>query len=102
MRRARVRPFFCLDAASRDAALRSLHTLESTPADAIDDQERAGELRRAVSALPPKQAEVVRLRFFADASLEEIAAATGCAPGTVKSRLHHALERLRAKNLRRE
>ena len=99
LRRARVRPFFCLDAASRDTALRRLRTLEGSPADAMDDRERAGELRRAVAALPPKHAEVIRLRFFADASLEEIAVATGCAPGTVKSRLHHALEKLRSKNL---
>ena len=97
LRRARVRPFFCLDAASRDAAWRRLRALEGSPADALAGRERAGELRRAVAALPPRQAEVVRLRFFADASLEEIAAATGCALGTVKSRLHHALERLRAK-----
>lgn len=100
LRRARVRPFFCLDAASRSVALERLHALGDSPADAIDGRERAGDLRRAVASLPPKHAEVIRLRFFADASLEEIAAATGCAPGTVKSRLHHALEKLRAKNLR--
>ena len=99
LRRARVRPFFCLDAAARDAALRRLHALEGSPPDDLDARERAGQVRRAVATLPAKHAEVVRLRFFAGASLEEIAAATGCALGTVESRLHHALEKLREVNL---
>jgi RNA polymerase sigma-70 factor (ECF subfamily) len=38
---------------------------------------------------------VVYLRFYVDDSLEGIAAALGCAVGTVKSRLFHALEKLR-------
>jgi DNA-directed RNA polymerase specialized sigma24 family protein len=35
------------------------------------------------------------LRFFEDASLSEIAALLECSVGTVKSRLHYALEKLR-------
>jgi len=38
---------------------------------------------------------VIELRFFAGASLGEIATLVGCPLGTVKSRLHHALEKLR-------
>ncbi len=55
-----------------------------------------GELLRAmVNALPARHREVVRLRFYAEASEAEIAGALGLSPGTVKSRLHHALEKLR-------
>jgi RNA polymerase sigma-70 factor (ECF subfamily) len=39
---------------------------------------------------------VIVLRFYADLSLEQIAEQTGERLGTVKSRLHYALEALRA------
>jgi RNA polymerase sigma-70 factor (ECF subfamily) len=51
-------------------------------------------LRAIVSALPPKHREVIRLRFYADASEAEMASALGISVGTVKSRLHHALKKL--------
>lgn len=46
--------------------------------------------------LPLAQREVIQLRFFAGESLAGIATATGVPEGTVKSRLFHALNRLRA------
>jgi RNA polymerase sigma-70 factor (ECF subfamily) len=52
-----------------------------------------------VASLPEEHRLVVELRFFAGATLEEIAAALGCPLGTVKSRLHHALEKLRQMHL---
>ena len=52
-------------------------------------------LRAMLTALPARHREVVRLRFYADASEAEIATALGISPGTVKSRLHHALTKLR-------
>ena len=52
-------------------------------------------LRGMVAALPVRHREVIRLRFYAEASEAEIAVALGISPGTVKSRLHHALEKLR-------
>lgn len=51
-------------------------------------------LRSIVAALPPKHREVIRLRFYADASEAETARALGISVGTVKSRLHHALKKL--------
>jgi RNA polymerase sigma-70 factor (ECF subfamily) len=52
-------------------------------------------LQAMLMALPTRHREVVRLRFYADASEAEIAIALGISRGTVKSRLHHALEKLR-------
>ena len=52
-------------------------------------------LRTALEALAPDFREAIALRFFADLSLERIAAAQDVPLGTVKSRLHGALARLR-------
>jgi len=52
-------------------------------------------LRAALGALAPEFREAVALRFFADLSLDEIATCQGVPTGTVKSRLHTALARLR-------
>jgi RNA polymerase sigma-70 factor (ECF subfamily) len=49
--------------------------------------------------LPEKHREIIQLRFFEDASLPDMAAVLGCSVGTVKSRLHHALEKLRKMKL---
>jgi RNA polymerase sigma-70 factor (ECF subfamily) len=52
-------------------------------------------LRAMITALPARHREVVRLRFYAEASEAEIATALGISTGTVKSRLHNALTKLR-------
>jgi RNA polymerase sigma-70 factor (ECF subfamily) len=52
-------------------------------------------IRLALTALPPDQAEVVRLSFFSDKPHSEIAAALQLPLGTVKSRLRLAMGRLR-------
>jgi RNA polymerase sigma-70 factor, ECF subfamily len=57
--------------------------------------EDAARLKDAVALLPEEHRQVIELRFFAGASMEEIAAALACPLGTVKSRLHHGLEKLR-------
>ena len=58
--------------------------------------ERATEVRTAVTELPEPYREVVALRFFGEASLEEIARQTGRPLGTVKTHLHRGLARLRS------
>ena len=70
-----------------------------TVENSAETSEDARRVRRAVASLPKEHRAVVELRFFAGAKLEEIAAALDCPLGTVKSRLHHALEKLRQMNL---
>ena len=70
-----------------------------TPDAAAEASEDAQRVRRAVASLPEEHRLVVELRFFAGATLDEIAAALGCPLGTVKYRLHHGLEKLRQMNL---
>ena len=68
----------------------------ATPHESDTTDAAESELLRAmVAALPARHREVIRLRFYADASEAEMAAALGISQGTVKSRLHHALEKLR-------
>lgn len=67
----------------------------SDPLAQVMDVEESARLRTAVDALPPDQRQVVALRFFHDMSLERIAVETNVPLGTVKSRLHRALARLR-------
>ena len=52
-------------------------------------------LREALAGLSPELRECVALRYFADLPLDEIAAAQGIPVGTVKSRLHGAMNQLR-------
>jgi RNA polymerase sigma-70 factor (ECF subfamily) len=58
--------------------------------------EQATEIRTAVATLPEPYREVVALRFFGEASLDEIARETGRPLGTVKTHLHRGLARLRS------
>lgn len=72
------------------------NAMESSPATSEGlDVEEIQRLHDHLSRLSPKHREVIELRFFAEESLTGIAAATGTSLGTVKSRLHHALEQLR-------
>jgi RNA polymerase sigma-70 factor, ECF subfamily len=71
----------------------------STPDHSAELSEDARLIRRAVANLPEEHRLVIELRFFAGATLDEIAAALGCPLGTVKSRLHHGLTKLRQMNL---
>jgi RNA polymerase sigma-70 factor (ECF subfamily) len=68
------------------------------PDQAIELREQAVLVRQCVQALPAKHQQVIYLRFYVDNSLEGIAAALGCSVGTVKSRLFHALDKLRKMN----
>lgn len=55
----------------------------------------ADELADALDALPYRQRTALVLRFYADLSDIDIAAALRCRPGTVASLIHRGLEQLR-------
>ncbi len=52
-------------------------------------------MRAAVATLAPRQREALALRYFADLSVEDTAAAMRCAPGTVKALTSQAIAALR-------
>ncbi len=60
-----------------------------------DHGEERRDLEDLVRDLPESHRETVLLRFGDGLSLKEIATATEVPLGTVKSRLHHALARLK-------
>lgn len=64
-------------------------------ADASETTAARDALGRALIALAPDEQVVVTLRFYADLTVPVIAAMLGIPEGTVKSRLHHAMGRLR-------
>ena len=49
----------------------------------------------ALATLPPRGRAVVVLRYWADMSVDQVAAALGCSPGNVKSQSSRALDKLR-------
>jgi len=71
----------------------------AAPDEAAPERQERRELGRtlllAIDRLPARQREIFILRHFGEMRLEEIAAARGCALGTVKSSLHRAAAALR-------
>ena len=53
-------------------------------------------ISEAMRRLEPKYRQIILLKYFEDMTLTEIAAVLGRPPGTVKTRLHQALQKLRA------
>src|SRR3954465_9293201 len=76
-------------------AIANLKDQGSSPDEAAALAEQTPLVRRCIESLPVKHQQVIYLRFYVDDSLEGIAAAMGCSLGTVKSRLFHALDKLR-------
>lgn len=68
---------------------------EGDPARVALSGERRGELLAAVSALPDRYRLVVTCRYLLDLDEAETATLLGWPRGTVKSRSHRALRRLR-------
>jgi len=65
------------------------------PDDAADIAEQRDALRSVLVDLPDRQREAIVLRFFEEMSVEDTAAAMGCAQGTVKATVHQALRSLK-------
>jgi RNA polymerase sigma-70 factor (ECF subfamily) len=69
----------------------AFHSLDDT----VVSRERARAIWSALDSLKEHERVVVYLRYFLALPERELADYLGCPPGTVKSRLHRALARLR-------
>lgn len=99
LRNGRLLPVSTLDSRERGQFTDVVARLAddgATPAESAELCERRALVRQCVASLPARHQRVVYLRFYVEDSLEGIAAALGCSVGTVKSRLFHALGKLRA------
>lgn len=101
MREKRPQPFSAFHQHDQDGFEKGIANLSdriSSPDEAAQLREQAALVQKCIQALPAKHQQVIYLRFYVDDSLEGIAAALGCSVGTVKSRLFHALDKLRGMN----
>ena len=80
---------------TRDASVGTPQQSDTQPEEEALRQWKATALWQAVRRLHGMDQEVVYLRCFMELSVEETAQVLKVAPGTVKSRLSRALERLR-------
>lgn len=58
-------------------------------------EERYGDLYQGMEALPAQVLNVIRLHYFEDLSVAQIAERLGCSPGTVKWQLHEGRKKIR-------
>ena len=80
---------------ARSAEGRPVEDAVPSPEGAALAREQERELLAAMNRLRPEDRLVVAYRYWFDLSESEMAEAMGCRPGTVKSRLSRALDRLR-------
>jgi len=104
VRRARSRPVALAALPVRQveewqARQENVPSPELSPGEAAAHRETILQLMHCVGRLPEKYRRIILLRFFEDASLADIAKVLDCSVGTAKSRLHHALEKLRQMKL---
>ena len=85
------------------ATWRSTRPRSEVPVDEVPDPTRSqlepaaperDVVRATVEELPEAQKEVIRLRYWSDLSIEEIASSTSRSPGAVRQLLHRARRRL--------
>lgn len=68
---------------------------DTVPSEAIEREEEADHVRRAVAGLPEPYREIVALRYLEGTSLEEVGEILELPVGTVKNRLFRARELLK-------
>ena len=68
---------------------------ESVAAKVAQVDQRLAEMRQAIAKLPQETRETLELRLADDLSYEEIAVVLEIPVGTVRSRLHNAVKKLR-------
>lgn len=101
---ARFEPWFdrilvntCRNRLKRSSRLRVVEVtpeIAVSPHDPMTDADDRQALAAALAQLSPDHQAVLVLRYYRDLTVDQIAQRLGIRPGTVKSRLHYALERL--------
>jgi RNA polymerase sigma-70 factor, ECF subfamily len=79
-----------------EATAQALPDEAQLPAERVEQEELRQIVRAGIATLPEKHQSVVVLYYLHRLSLQETADALGLQVGTVKSRIHYALRRLRS------
>jgi RNA polymerase sigma-70 factor (ECF subfamily) len=83
---------------SRSVRPQELEEIESDAICVPDESDRtlaAMIVYEALQGLSPEQREAIQQTYLRDRTVNEVAATLGVPPGTVKSRIHHAVRALR-------
>lgn len=80
---------------SADELTRELPSTDAETEDAALAELRADPVWQALQALPDKLREVALLHYVEQYTGEEVARIVGCAPATVRTRLHRARKKMR-------
>lgn len=88
-RRGQVRP------QTEDLAMTDLPSRNASPEEELLSREQAGNLLNALTRLPPRQREMITLRFILGWRVKDVASHLGLLENTVSVSLRRALERLR-------
>ena len=78
-----------------DGVLEARHTADPSPAEQLEQKEAGSFLLRIVSTLPPRQQEVLQLKFQNDLSYQEISEITNLSVSNVGVVIHNALKTFR-------
>lgn len=81
-----------------DVDLAAFASPERSPEERAMESDRAERVREMVARLPERLAQAILLRYFEELSEKEVAERLGIAVGTVKSRIHHGLRKMRESN----
>jgi RNA polymerase sigma-70 factor (ECF subfamily) len=101
LRRARKLPMISLDGPPSDTGedagslIDQLAGAAANPLEALQNRERQQWVRESMDRLPEPMRQVLALAYDRELSYAEIASVLGTPLGTVKSRLHAAIGRLR-------
>jgi RNA polymerase sigma-70 factor (ECF subfamily) len=78
-----------------DEVLETRHAPEAGPVEELERKEAGGFLLRIIGTLPPRQQEVLQLKFQNDLSYQEISDITHLSVSNVGVMIHNALKTLR-------
>ncbi|MDQ3119906.1 MAG: sigma-70 family RNA polymerase sigma factor [Verrucomicrobiota bacterium] len=78
-----------------DEILEARQTADPGPAEQLEQKEAGGFLLRIIGTLPPRQQEVLQLKFQNDLSYQEIGEITNLSVSNVGVMIHNALKTLR-------
>lgn len=72
---------------------------QSDPAGIVQNQWTYQQVDNVIRTLPEDERAAVELHYLQGLSYRELSEALGCPTGTIKARIHHAINRLRARLL---